>query len=200
MEEEKVVKMDEHKNKNIRKKKFLAAVASLMVVFVAANVYAGTMGYNNIFFMIKNMFEKTEVTNKDDILTDRDLTISYQSIETSDGLKIQVNRLVVKDNEAVLYMNIDKTNTSINPARCIVHDITEGRNDLIGNEAISNPKNEDRFEAQISLIGMKNNTNPMELFNQITSGYSKEQMDNLINRAKNMGFPSEVLEQVQKND
>lgn len=163
MEEEKVVKMDEHKNKNIRKKKILAAVASLMVVFVAANVYAGTMGYNNIFFMIKNMFEKTEVTNKDDILTDRDLTISYQSIETSDGLKIQVNRLVVKNNEAVLYMNIDKTNTSVNPARCIVHDITDGRNDLIGNEAISNPKNEARFEAQISLIGMKNNTNLLNI-------------------------------------
>jgi len=126
MEEEKVVKMDEHKSKSIRKKKILAAVASLMVVFIAANVYAGTMGYNNIFFMIKNMFEKTEVTNKDEILIDRDLTISYQSIETSDGLKVQINRLVVKDNEAVLYMNIDKSNTSINPARCIVHDITDG--------------------------------------------------------------------------
>ena len=163
MEEEKVVKMDEHKSKSIRKKKILAAVASLMVVFVAANVYAGTMGYDNIFFMIKNMFEKTEVTNKDDILTDRDLTISYQSIETSDGLKIQVNRLVVKDNEAVLYMNIDKTNTNVNPARCIVHDITDGRNDLIGNESISNSKNEDRFEAQISLIGMKNNTNILKI-------------------------------------
>ena len=51
---------------------------------------------------------------------------------------------------------------------------------------------------QVLSQGMKNNTNPMELFNQITSGYSKEQMDNLINRAKSMGFPSEVLEQVQK--
>jgi hypothetical protein len=46
--------------------------------------------------------------------------------------------------------------------------------------------------------GIQNNTNPLDLFNQITKGYSKEQMDNLINQAKNMGFPSEVLEQVQK--
>lgn len=46
--------------------------------------------------------------------------------------------------------------------------------------------------------GIQNNINPMDLFNQVTNGYSKEQMDNLINQAKSMGFPPEVLEQVQK--
>ena len=43
----------------------------------------------------------------------------------------------------------------------------------------------------------KNNQNPMELFKQVTNGYSPEQMNNLMTQAKNMGFPTEILEQVQ---
>ena len=45
--------------------------------------------------------------------------------------------------------------------------------------------------------GIQNNVNPIELFNQVTTGYSQEQLDNLFNKAKSMGFPTEVLEQVQ---
>ena len=45
---------------------------------------------------------------------------------------------------------------------------------------------------------MQNQNNPMELFKQVTNGYSNEQINNLLNQAKNMGFPQEVLEQVQK--
>lgn len=43
----------------------------------------------------------------------------------------------------------------------------------------------------------QNQDNPMELFKQVTNGYSPEQMTNLINQARNMGFPENVLEQVQ---
>ena len=46
--------------------------------------------------------------------------------------------------------------------------------------------------------GIQNNINPMDLFNQVTNGYSKEQMDNLINQAKRMGFPPEVLKKKKK--
>ena len=40
--------------------------------------------------------------------------------------------------------------------------------------------------------------NPMDLFNQITNGYSKEQMNSLFDRAKQFGVPENVIEQLQK--
>ena len=63
---------------------------------------------------------------------------------------------------------------------------------LMGQLKIKNPQ-----MYQMLNQGMQNNVNPMELFNQVTKGYSKEQMDNLINQAKSMGFPTEILDQVQ---
>ena len=52
---------------------------------------------------------------------------------------------------------------------------------------------------QIVEQAQKNNTNPMELFKQVTKGYSPEQMQNLMNQARNMGFPEDVLKQIQNN-
>ena len=46
----------------------------------------------------------------------------------------------------------------------------------------------------------QNNTNPMELFEQVTKGYTPEQMDSLMTQAKNIGFPEEVLERVRHNE
>lgn len=44
---------------------------------------------------------------------------------------------------------------------------------------------------------MQNKDNPMELFKQVTNGYSPQQMNSLMTQARNMGFPNEILEQVQ---
>ena len=52
---------------------------------------------------------------------------------------------------------------------------------------------------QIVEQAQKNNTNPMELFKQVTNGYSPEQMQNLMNQARNMGFPEDILKQIQNN-
>lgn len=43
----------------------------------------------------------------------------------------------------------------------------------------------------------KNQSNPMEMFKDVTKNYTPEQMDNLINRARQFGIPEEVLQQVQ---
>ena len=45
----------------------------------------------------------------------------------------------------------------------------------------------------------QNNSNPMDLFKQVTSGYSTEQMDNLFNRARQLGVPDDVLKSIQNN-
>lgn len=45
----------------------------------------------------------------------------------------------------------------------------------------------------------KSNGNPMDFFKQITTNYTPEQMNSLFARAKQMGIPDEVLQQVQNN-
>lgn len=39
----------------------------------------------------------------------------------------------------------------------------------------------------------------MELFKQVTNGYTQDQYNNLFNRAKQMGVPSEVIDNLQKD-
>lgn len=52
---------------------------------------------------------------------------------------------------------------------------------------------------QIVNQARNNNSNPLDLFKQITKDYTPEQMDNLFNRAKQMGVPEEALNQLQNS-
>ena len=45
----------------------------------------------------------------------------------------------------------------------------------------------------------QNKNNPMEMFKQITSKYSPEQLDNFYSQAEKMGFSSDFINQI-KND
>ena len=94
------------KKKSPKWKKVLATAASLVIVVGAANVYATTQGYDNIFFMIKYLItgEKEKVEGKDNILSDRDITISYEPINITKGLSIVVKKLQIKDKEAKLFV------------------------------------------------------------------------------------------------
>ena len=55
-----------------------------------------------------------------------------------------------------------------------------------------NPQAFQRFEMM-----KQNSNNPVEIFNQLTGNYSKEQMQSFMSFAKNFGIPDEVLNQVQ---
>ena len=43
----------------------------------------------------------------------------------------------------------------------------------------------------------KSNGNPMEMFRQVTSGFSPEQMNKFYANAKQFGIPDDVINQVQ---
>lgn len=43
----------------------------------------------------------------------------------------------------------------------------------------------------------QNQSNPMELFKQITSKNTPEQMDNFYRQVEQMGFPKEIVEQIK---
>lgn len=44
-----------------------------------------------------------------------------------------------------------------------------------------------------------NGGNPIDLFKQVTNGYSTEQMNGLFTRAKQFGVPENVIEQLQND-
>ena len=107
-------KKDKHKNKLPKMKKILSTVASVMIIFLAVNVYAASRGYNNIFFMIRNLItpKDTYISGKDNILVDKDITISYEPILLDDGITLSVNRFVVKDSKASLFVTISEKENS----------------------------------------------------------------------------------------
>ena len=93
------------KKKSPKWKKILATAASLVIVVGAANVYATSQGYDNVFFLIKYLVTgEGKVEGKDNILSDRDITISYEPINIAKDLSIMIKKLQVKDNRAILYV------------------------------------------------------------------------------------------------
>ena len=52
---------------------------------------------------------------------------------------------------------------------------------------------------QIVEQARQNQNNPMELFKQITSNYSDEQMNNFYKQAEQMGFDKNLIDQVKKD-
>lgn len=94
-------------------RKILTVAACLMVVFIGSNVYATHLGYENIFFMIKELYEGKEISDENEIFSDRDIIISYQSFYITDGIEMQINELQVKKNKAKLYLFVKEDEENI---------------------------------------------------------------------------------------
>lgn len=43
----------------------------------------------------------------------------------------------------------------------------------------------------------QNQSNPVEIFKQVTNGYSNDQMNNFYNQARNMGFSDDLINQLK---
>ena len=71
-----------------------------------------TQGYDNIFFMIKYLTtgDQSLVTNKDEILSDSDISISYEPIKITSDIRLQIKNLQIKDNEAKLFLVVNEDN------------------------------------------------------------------------------------------
>ena len=168
-EQEKIVKLNQKKSQPILwQKRVLSMVASLMIIFFAANGYAATRGYNNIFFVIKELFtDKQENTvTKDEILLDRDITISFKDIEIADGLSIQINSLVVENNDARLYLSITENGNSVYPGKYVVKDVSNNGIILANQDANRNLVEKHigiTYQEIINLKGIKSNTDEISL-------------------------------------
>lgn len=146
-------------------KKLMTVAASLMIVVVASNVYARTQGYDNIFFLIKDLVTKEE--NKDDeIFSDRDIVISYKPIQITDEIELQINELQIKDNKAKLYLLVkelkENSDTPLN------YKVFNDENQEMFNESSSKKQNEKTYTEVLNLKNYKDTTNiiKMEIYNK----------------------------------
>ncbi|MBO4293583.1 MAG: hypothetical protein J5881_04275 [Clostridia bacterium] len=92
-----------------KKKKAKVAVITLstiVVLFLGLQVYASTNGYGNVFFMIKNLITTGNPAGNQEIFSDKDITLSYKSIDLAEGLKIQANRLEIKDGKTKIFLSV----------------------------------------------------------------------------------------------
>ncbi len=101
-------KKKEPSSKTKRKKAKVAVItlSTIVVLFLGLQVYASTNGYGNVFFMIKNLITTGNPAGEQEIFSDKDITLSYKSIEVAEGLKIQANRLEIKDGKTKIYLSI----------------------------------------------------------------------------------------------
>ena len=102
--------MEEKEEKKVPKKgkklKVGIALGVVAMVILGMQVYASTNGYGNVFFMIKELITTQTANGEDEIFSDKEITLSYKSIEIANGLKMQVNKLELKESESTICLNI----------------------------------------------------------------------------------------------
>ena len=160
----------EHKEYNrpsyfMKFKKLMTVAASLVLVVVASNVYARTQGYDNIFFLIKDLVTKEE-KGGEEIFSDRDIVVSYKPIQITDEIELQINELQIKDNKAKLYLLVkelkDNTDSPLN------YKIYNDENQEMYNQESSKKENEKIYTEVLNLKNYKDTTNiiKIEVYNK----------------------------------
>lgn len=146
-------------------RKLITVAASLVIVVVASNVYARTQGYDNIFFLIKDLFTHEEKENEE-IFSDRDIVISYKSIKITEEIELQINELQIKDNKAKLYLLVKELNE--NSDAPLNYKVFNDENQEMFNESSSKKENEKIYTEVLNLKNYKDTTNiiKMEIYNK----------------------------------
>lgn len=134
-----------------KKKKAKVAIITLstiVVLFLGLQVYASTNGYGNVFFMIKNLITTGNPAGNQEIFSDKDITLSYKSIELAEGLKIQANRLEIKDGKTKLFLSVKSQNGDVLPLKYEVTTISNEGNETTTTTKITGnkPENTDKFD------------------------------------------------------
>lgn len=146
-------------------KKLMTVAASLVLVVVASNVYAITQGYDNIFFLIKDLVTKEE-KGGEEIFSDRDIVVSYKPIQITDEIELQINELQIKDNKAKLFLLVkelkDNSDTPLN------YKIYNDENQEMYNSVSNKKENEKIYTEVLNLKNYKDTTNiiKIEIYNK----------------------------------
>lgn len=141
-------------------KKFMTVAASLVIVLIASDVYAKTQGYDNIFFFVKDLVISEEKQN-DEIFSDRDIVISYQPIQITDEIELQINELQIKDNKAKLYLLVKEKQENVDSP--LSYKIYNDENIEMYNSVSSKKENEKIYTEVLNLKNYKNTTNKIKM-------------------------------------
>lgn len=155
------MKKENEKNKQRMKTNIIIIIAVLAIIFIATQVFAATNGYGNIFFMIKSIFSNEEIKGQENLLSDRDITISYTSIEVVDGLKIQIQRVTLEESKATVYVFVEDSQNNA-PLRYRVYDESNnliadvtGKNEefYYTDEVVINKKVDENAKLRVEIYG-----------------------------------------------
>lgn len=168
----------ENKRMGILKyKKVLAIVASLLIILGGANVYASTNGYGNIFFLVNYLITgNNETKENDEVLSDKDITISYENISIEGDITIRIEKFQIKDGKAKLIVKVDETkeqNENITPFIYKVFD--ENGNELASQNSSKSIQDElytdeiiiDNYSKDTNILVLKIYTPIQELLKEI---------------------------------
>ena len=149
----------------VKFKKIVAIAASLVIVVFTSNAYARTQGYDNIFFLIKDLVTKEE-KGGEEIFSDRDIVISYKSIQITNEIELQINELQIKDNKAKLYLLVKEL--SDNKDSPLNYKLYNDEQQEMYNSTSSKKENEKTYTEVLNLKNYKDSTNiiKMEIYNK----------------------------------
>lgn len=174
--------MEEKKPLKIRFKTavILIIIATILLGICGANVYASANGYGNVFFLIKYLItgEKTEITGKDDLLSDRDITISYEPILLTEDIKLQIRNLQIKDNKAKLIMVVNESKENdVSPLKYKVYN--ESNKLICEQDSSNNNKSLGEYQDELLLNDFKNEDKilNLEIFNSKNEKLTKIAID-----------------------
>lgn len=149
------------KGKIYKFRKIMTIAASLVVVFIGSNAYARTMGYENIFFMIKDLTVAKTENNSDEIFLDKDIIISYKYFNISDNVQMQINELQVKDNKAKLYLLVKET--AENDETPFYYKVYNNQNDIMYNKKSMKDLNEEIYTEILELSNYNDDIENLKL-------------------------------------
>ena len=146
------------KNKWLKYKKWLSLAACVVILFGSANAYATYNGYENVFFLVKYLItgENEKVEGKENILLDKDITISYEKIDITENIAMKVTNLKIKDGKAKLYLYISEKELETDKNKVpLKYEVWDEKNNKLCSQMSAKEKSNSRYTEELNLENYK---------------------------------------------
>ena len=107
--------------KKVNKKIIFVVLLIIMILTVCGQVFASVNGYDNMFFMVKDL-RIAKAETKEEIFNDNEILLSYKYLDVTKDVKVQVNKIEIVNDNSIFYLNIKnkKTDNEMLPFHYIV--------------------------------------------------------------------------------
>ena len=105
----------------MKKKVIFVILLIVIALTVCGQVFASVNGYDNMFFLVKDL-RIAKAETKEDIFNDNEILLSYKYLDITKDVKVQVNKIEIVNDNSVFYLNIKnkKTDNEMLPFHYIV--------------------------------------------------------------------------------